>query len=380
MDFTKVLYKVLKNEPLSKPEFDILAQWLASKEGLEVFNREIANRFESFESDSQIDCGTLLEKAHHIMARAPKKRLRTRLRIAAASAAVIGIVAGCLFGGQLFDGGWGDVPPGIDPGNTVAILQLHDGRNLHLDVLQEEVIEQDGAVISMQGGAIVYRDGVEEFTPAYNKLIIPRGGEYKVTLGDGTTVWLNSCSTLEYPLRFTGNERRVRLEGEAYFEVTQDEERPFIVETFEQTLTVLGTKFNILAYSEEKRTVTALAQGKVRVVCHSTSVAMELLPGQQAYLDTNQSEFTVSEVNVGDIALWKSGFFVFEEQSLEQVMVSISRWYDIEVSFGDANLRDIVFKGTLPKYEDLETPLEMIEKIGSVKFEMKGRTLRVKKI
>ncbi len=271
------------------------------------------------------------------------------------------------------------IPEGITPGGTVAILELGDGRQVRLDTLQRPLIEQNGIKASLsEEGQLVYLPA-EDVPEAViiNKLHVPRGGEYCVTLGDGTQVWLNAGSSLEYPLRFDGGSRRVKLSGEGYFEVAHDDSVPFIVETSEQVLTVLGTKFNVSAYAEDGVTITTLCEGSVRVAALTGGGQALLVPGQQAQLSGGSSEFTLAEVDAFGVTQWKDGVFVLDERGLGQVMQDIARWYDTSVEMDDIDVHGIVFKGNLPKYEDLDKLLGMIERITPVRFYMRGGVLHV---
>ncbi len=271
------------------------------------------------------------------------------------------------------------VPEGIAPGSRVAILELGDGRQVRLDTLQRPLIEQDGASASLSGqGQLVYLPAEKaQDARITNKLYVPRGGEYRVMLGDGTQVWLNAGSSLEYPLTFDGGERRVRLSGEGYFEVTPNDLMPFIVETGDQVLTVLGTRFNVSAYAEDGVTITTLCEGSVEVEALTGGGQALLVPGQQAQLHNGGAGFTIAAVDAREFTLWKDGVFIFDERGLGQAMQDIARWYDITVDMGDIATHDIVFKGNLPKYEDLDKLLGMIEKIAPARFYMRGGVLHV---
>ena len=271
------------------------------------------------------------------------------------------------------------IPEGIAPGSMVAILELGDGKQVRLDTLQLPLIEQEGVSASLsEQGQLVYLPAEKtQDARITNKLYVPRGGEYRVTLGDGTLVWLNAGSSLEYPLCFDDNSRRVRLSGEGYFEVAPDDLMPFIVETGEQVVTVLGTKFNVSAYAEDGVTITTLCEGSVEVELLSGGKQTQLVPGQQAQLHHGGSVFAIAEVDAHEFTRWKDGVFVLDERGLGQVMQDIARWYDISIDMGDIDTHGIVFKGNLPKYEDLDKLLGMIEKITPARFYMHDGVLHI---
>ncbi len=382
MDFTDIVYKVFRDEPLSDTELDALIAWFVSEDGRERFDREIARKMDEFSEGGDvavIDYETLLEKLHDRIGTSAQP-VRRRLggvyrRITAAAAVVLIAAAGYLFSERA--GGRADGFDHVRPGGQIAVLQLGDGTSITLDGSAGGRIERAGTHATVGDGELRYQDVATLKDVKFNRLYVPRGGEYRVVLGDGTAVWLNSDSRLEYPLSFPGDERRVTLEGEAYFEVAHDPSKPFIVETPAQALTVLGTGFNLSAYREDNRTVTTLVHGSVRVVNKSNNEKTQLAPGEQSQLDNDSGLFTVITVDTADAVAWKEGLFVFDEQSLEQVMLKLARWYDIEVAFDHPDAKEIVFKGNLPKYQEFATLLGMIEKISAVTFRMKGQVLHV---
>ena len=165
-------------------------------------------------------------------------------------------------------------------------------------------------------------------------LSTPRGKDYQVTLSDGTSVWLNADSRLEFPESFVGKERRVRLQGEAYFEVAKDAEHPFIVETDYFSTTVLGTTFNLSAYAGQSANVV-LIEGSVSVRANGQTESVQITPGTQATLDERRSSFSVSEVDTYPYTQWREGFFYFDDATLYEVMQALGRWYNVNIAFDD---------------------------------------------
>lgn len=204
-------------------------------------------------------------------------------------------------------------------------------------------------------------------------LDVPRGGEFKVVLEDSTEVWLNSESTLRYPEVFSPGERRVQVTGEAYFVVKHDSSRPFYVETPEQTIRVYGTSFNVRAYADDPIVYTTLEEGSISLTrrdFHSGEVMLS--PGHQAMLDRNNPKVEMKVVDPSVITGWRNGRFVFEEQPFASIMRDLSRWYDITYEFAEAELEDIVFMGSIPRYADFATAISIIEKSGGLKFITQG--------
>lgn len=221
----------------------------------------------------------------------------------------------------------------VAPGGNKATLTLADGRAINLSKEQSGIVVGDGVTYA-DGSALLNEDARSQF----QQLTTPKGGTYRVTLSDGTRVWLNSATTLTYPVRFT-NERIVKIAGEAYFEVARNHKSPFKVISKDQTLTVLGTAFNISAYSDENEVKTTVVEGSVRVAPASTASYPNaiLTPGQQSNL--SKIGITVDDVDVAAFIGWKEGFFIFNGTELRNAMKQLSRWYDVEV----------VYEGTIPR-------------------------------
>ena len=271
----------------------------------------------------------------------------------------------------------------IVPGGMKARLILATGENVVLDTLTLETasIWEAGATIRKNGGVLTYENArKEEVRPMevmYNTLEVPRGGEYDLVLEDGTRVWLNADSRLKYPVVFPGSERRVMLEGEAYFEVARDTNRPFLVDTGVQSLRVLGTAFNVCAYPDEPDIYTTLVHGSVALSTGGQGHECVLVPGEQAVCHVHNGSFTVGKVDVSQVAAWKKGLFVFENQNLEQIMLKLARWYNVTVFFRNEAAKTIEFRGNLPKYSNFRSVLQVIEKSSYVKFDVKGKTVTV---
>lgn len=205
-----------------------------------------------------------------------------------------------------------------------------------------------------------------------NQLIVPRGGEYRITLSDGTRVWLNSSSTLTFPQVFSGNERRVQLTGEAYFEVKADAAHPFIVSTAQMDVKVLGTSFNVSVYDDEDAVHTTLVKGSVEVKATGNQ-AMILRPGEQACL--SDRKLTCQEVNIRQFTSWIDGKFMFCNTELEEISKQISRWYDVDIFFSSERVKNMCFTGAILRFEPLEELIRMIEMTSNVQFSVRGKTI-----
>jgi len=271
----------------------------------------------------------------------------------------------------------------LSPGSDKAILTLSNGKKINLsDAAQLNIKDEDGMIIKKtDDGKLVYQtsDVKSLKTEAiYNTIETPRGGQYQLILPDDTKVWLNSGSSLRYPLAFNGKQRIVDLKGEAYFEVTKNKTKSFKVVTLNQDVTVLGTHFNINAYDNEPLTKTTLLEGSVRVGNTSSSANIMLKPGQAAMLSNNKPiSFTLSNVDTDEAVAWQNGYFMFNDEPLESILRKVSRWYDVDIEYTTTAFNRETFSGTISKYSNASQVLRKIELTGSVHFSINGRRIKV---
>lgn len=273
----------------------------------------------------------------------------------------------------------------VEPGSQKAELILADGKVMDLEKENEKALikEQDGTVISNTGSSLVYDVSLktESAEIAYNSLVVPRGGEYKLVLEDGTKVWVNSETRLRYPTKFEDDKRIVLLEGEAYFDVSKDKTRPFIVRTQGVDVRVLGTSFNVSSYLDDEAIRTTLVEGRVAVIDRENQKENVILnPGYQAVYAKKAKELTAEKVNTDLYTSWKDGRFVFDRSNLGDIMARLSRWYDVKVFYQSNDLNNIRFTGSLKRYDNLDRLLNMIEKTNEVKFVLGEKTIMVEKV
>lgn len=266
----------------------------------------------------------------------------------------------------------------ILPGGNKAILTLADGKNIVLTDSKAGNLAQQGDadIMKSKKGEVLYRknEGSSTSAPIYNKLSTPRGGMYRLVLSDGTLVILNAASSIVFPTVFSGKERNVTVQGEVYFEVKHNAAMPFKVTSGDQTVEVLGTHFNVNAYDEGAHIKTTLLEGLVRV--SAGGVSKYLAPGEQSVF--NHHEIKILKVAAEDAVAWKNGFFIFEDASLENIMQNISRWYDVDISYGDVD-RSMPFGGGVSRFEEVSKVLEKLELTGKVHFKIEGRRILVTK-
>ncbi|TWF45668.1 FecR family protein [Chitinophaga polysaccharea] len=258
------------------------------------------------------------------------------------------------------------------PGSNKAVLTLANGETVVLDSAGNRVMQQGSATIHLRNGEVVYNNTAAQ-QQAFNVLTTPAGGQYQLVLPDGTKVWLNAASSLRFPAGFDGKERRVELSGEAYFEVAQDTKMPFVVQSGDKQVQVLGTHFNLMAYQEEPSTDVTLLEGAVKVI-HRTDTAL-LKPGQQAKLVDTRRIQLVLHADTEKIIAWKNGFFSLNGEGTEVVMRQLARWYNAEIVYA-GKIPDLKFEGSIKRSYELADVLAILEESG-IHFKIEGRKIIV---
>lgn len=263
----------------------------------------------------------------------------------------------------------------IAPGREGAILTLADGTKMILDSLGNGIVtEQHGTQVVLKDGSLSY-NASNANAVSYNTMATPKGRQFSIQLPDGSKAWLNAASSITYPTAFTGNERPVSISGEVYFEVVKDARRPFKVKVNNITeVQVLGTSFNIRAYADDASINTTLLEGAVRLSAFQKT--QTLAPGQQTMVKPDGNIQLINHADIQKIMAWKNGLFNFQDESLEEVMKQLERWYDIEVKYiGDPPRKK--FFGELGRDLTLSQVIEALQEIG-IQFHIEGRTLVVR--
>jgi ferric-dicitrate binding protein FerR (iron transport regulator) len=320
----------------------------------------------------------ILDKAGISTVVKPGRRLIPMYKLVAAAIVIL-----CVgFVSYIFFPGLGKKPKLAQNGNEVilpgcnkAVLTLGNGKKIVIDSTNSGHLANDShaAINKTTSGSIVYTD-VPEKEVVYNSLTTPRGGLFTVVLPDGTQVTLNAASSLKYPTAFEGNERRVELTGEAYFEVAHNPQKPFRVVSNNQTVEVLGTHFDLNAYPDEAGIKTTLLEGSVKVSAGKLVRVIE--PGQQAILVNGL--IAVSEANTEEAVAWKNGYFRFNDEKIESIMRKISLWYDVDIQYqGDITTEG--YNGTISRYRNIQEVLSTLELTQSVHFKINGRRITVLK-
>ena len=315
-----------------------------------------------------------------------KKRLSRRLYLWSGAAAVCLILSSILLWLPERQEGVGEFEVArIMGGYSKITLLLDNGESVVMCKDSSFILRMDNVnVVQDSGAGLCYtvkedlRSGKKgERKVEYNTLIVPRGGEYFLTLSDGTKVWLNSETELRFPVCFTGATREVEIVGEGYFDVARDENCPFIVHAKDMDMKVLGTSFNVMAYRDESVSLVTLESGKVQV---NTKSGQELLlPGWQAVWKMEERELMKQQVPVNLVVSWKSGMFDFANMPLEQLVKQLTRWYDVEFSFTDESMRAIRFTGAIERTRSLKFMLDFIEMTSNVKCRIENKIVYLDK-
>ena len=359
-------------------------EWMDDPDHAELL-KELAAVYEVYHaSDFSSSTQDELRRLRRTVERQERRRHIRHWSVAASVVVLIGLFGGYLISAYRNTPGnhakWRTEQNSLDRsaelilGNGQRIL-LHQQDNL-IQGLQETNIRHDSPnELDYMTAQIVERENQTE--EIYNTLRIPIGGFYRLTLSDGSHVWLNSVTELRYPVSFNETERKVELNGEAYFEVSPDSTRPFIVMTNDVEIKVYGTEFNVNTYLTG-RVQTTLVKGKVGVRVRTTAQEILLRPEQLAEYTAADQQIQIKDVDLYSYIAWKDGEFVFQGETIEEIMERLARWYDVEVTYADEAVRRKRFTGIINRYEDMEKILRLMEGPATLHFEIKGNTVTIR--
>jgi len=269
----------------------------------------------------------------------------------------------------------------IKPIQSKAILVLSTGEQIQLTKSTQKIQEQDGSVLKIDSVMGVQYDSLSTKRaekPIYNKIVVPRGGEYFVTLSEGTKVWLDADSELEYPVFFSGDFREVKLKGNAYFCVTKKNDKPFLVRAGEFSLKVYGTEFNVNAY-DLQNIETVLVNGSIGFKANESTPERMMEPNELAVSDSRTGLSEIHQVDIYPYIAWKNQNIVFVNERLESIMEKMARWYDVTVFFQDESLKDLRFDCNMRRYTDIRDLFFFLEKTSNARFALNGRTVVISK-
>ena len=364
---------------LTQAEHDELDEWVnASDDNMKLFE-ELTDEKNIEENLAWLDkinvekaLAKTKEKIHF------KKNEKPFIRWWAWAAASITLIAGALLVYKLTLPAKNKpteiVQQDVQPGGNKATLTLSNGSVLDLTNAKNGLLKNDhGIAVNKNNDSELLYTG-RNFSPElYNTLATPKGGQYKVTLSDGTKVWLNSESSLKYPVSFDTKQRTVELNGEGYFEVAKDSGRPFKVVLSDQCeVKVFGTHFNIMSYPDESAKWITLLEGSVEL--SSETSTQKLIPGQQGQINASGIKL-INNVDTEEITGWKNGLFIFHDEQISSIMKQVARWYDVEISY-KINTSDH-FNATISRNEPLSRLLHFLEETGKIHFKIDKKRIDV---
>ncbi|RHR82630.1 FecR family protein [Odoribacter sp. AF15-53] len=261
----------------------------------------------------------------------------------------------------------------VEPGSYKAVLKLPGGEQVVLhDKREQEIVTKQGNVVAKDSiNTLVIQGNVAQVE--VSMVQVPQGGEYRVILSDGTRVWINSGSELRFPTNFEGEERVVDLKGEAYFEVTKNVDHPFIVRTEKSAIRVLGTSFNVCSYTDDKFEQTTLVNGAVEVLYRDQ--LYRLKPGEQFEMQAGNECPEVKKVDVKLYMSWQEGIFRFQDMPLDELVLKLQRWYNVNFFFANESCRKYHFTGAIRKDIDFKEFIDLIELVTKVQFSVKENTI-----
>ena len=376
IDIETLILKYLQGK-LAEGEKRQLDEWLKDDRNKKLFSR-LVNKQRILVKMERLDEYDW-EKSWKVMERKLRERKKFSWKYWGMVASLLGIV---LLGTWVFMEKNEKKSPvvvmrGVEPGGVFAELVLPDGKIVELNKDSNNLfLGESGKVLRNENGVLfLTQDSVQLQKVGYSEIRTPRGGEYQVVLPDNSIVWLNADSKLRFPLTFSGKERRVFASGELYFQVAKDSLSPFRIEVeglYE--VEVLGTEFNVRAYSDLP-SATTLVDGRVLIRDKGTKVVLK--PGEQA-VKGKHGEVVVREVDVAPYIAWKQGYFLFEDERLEDILNELARWYDVNVFFENSSVREERFSVDMPRHESFEEVLRLIEQTRSIEIGIEGNNVFVK--
>nr|WP_121272097.1 FecR family protein [Pedobacter schmidteae] len=369
----------------STEELNELESVFHSDEMAEDLKAVLSEIYADFPKESYADLdreisGQLFDKISAAVRKPVTFRIWPRIWAAAVAVVVLGV--GLFFYQQVQRGknepGQNQLKNDVVSGGNKAMLTLSDGKTINLeDAVNGQIGTEGGSVISKTAdGKAVYKSAVNvanTINPVMNTMITPLGGTFHLVLADGTGVWLNAGSSITFPAVFSGRSREVKIQGEVYFEVAHNAAKPFRVLSNGQLIEVLGTHFNVRAYSNEAVSKTTLLEGAVKITAAGRQSVLK--PGQQSVLSADQLE--LSNVDVHEIVAWKDGYFDFTDANIHTVMREFSRWYNVDIAFAGPVTKD-TFTGRLPRSWSLAKVMKMMRSSGSIQLTVEGRRVMVR--
>lgn len=364
-----------------KPKESEIEQLFSSKEDSKIFSEiyEIREAIHREKQTLKIDIDKEYNQFANKISTTPRIKALTIISIAASIIMLIGSYFIFINSDKVKETQIVEI---IEPGKSKAILYLDDGRKI--DLSQKNIRISDGHISGISNDSIKgleYNNIKKEESSKiiYNTVKVPKGGEYQMTLSDGSKVWLNSESEIRFPVSFSGNKREVFIKGEAYFRIAHNENMPFVTRFKNGNITVLGTEYNIKSYEDEKEVVTTLVKGSVKFTSSINNNEKILKPNQQLTYRKDKNTIAVHEVDTYVFTAWKEGKFYFRSMPLNKIMKQLERWYNINVFFSSKELKDYKFRGVILKDMSFNEALKIIEETTDIRFKIKENTVTIYK-
>lgn len=355
---------------ITLPEQAQLEGWISqSEDNKRIYEKYLSPEFFSeLESiSSGADKRLAFRRFQQEIAKAGRRRRLVR-RLSGAAAVVVVAVAAFLMLPRSPE------TTDVIPGTYKAVLTLSDGSRVDLGGTHSETFDERGVRVVSDSGTLLYEPSGGAVGAGVNRIEVPRGGEYKLRLADGTTVWLNAGTELSYSTSFNGSEREVFLKGEAYFDVAPDADKPFFVRTGGYDVRVTGTQFNVRCF-DAGHAATTLVEGAVEIWRGGERTA--LAPGQQALL--SDGAVSVAEVDTDGFTAWKDGVFNFSQRSLGDIAADLARWYDLDIVYDDPALAGYHFSARFSRQAPIGEVLTVLGMTRTVRFNLDGKTLTITK-
>lgn len=374
-----------RRDELSPSQQKELLDWLKADPGHQAYYQKMLQLYACIELAE--NCNTPRQTQDTIHKRLHRqihiqRFKRNAWRLASVAAIVVAMVGSILLWNTHNTETTTPIPTFGEAGSSKAILTLANGEKISLT-------EQARRYITTPEGNLIQQDSIghlqihaidsnkrQQTARLDNTVWVPQGGEYHLTLSDGTEVWLNAETKLKFPTRFSGDKRIVELSGEAYFEVTHNASKPFIIRTDDINVKVLGTSFGVRSYQEENSIFTTLVSGSVEV--QGTLKNVRLTPSHQAIFNKSTQNLAIKQVDTELYIGWKDGKMLYDNCPLEEILRDLKRWYSFEVFYSNSHTKQIPFTLNIRKHEKIDGVLELMQKTGRVHFDIKGNTIIVK--
>lgn len=370
-----------KINSLNSKEKEELSEWLKQEENKKLYDKICSKNYAEkiiYNKINSYKAWDSYNKKHQ------KRHIKLKSWISIAASMLIIMSASTYF---YFNNPTTPNEKSIIAGSSKAVLILHDGSNIQLgESINKTVKEYDKTTIAANSKLITYHNSASQQkateTELYNTLKIPTGGEFNLVMADGTKIWINSKTTIKYPVNIVSDSRNIWLDGEAYLEVKKNKDKPFFVHTKSGVkVKVLGTSFNVKSYEDEKDIQTVLVEGSVEMSYDSENKNDKIIlkPGFRGSFSKKEKTITMDKVETRLYTAWKDCQFIFNNDSLEYIMRTLSRWYNINITFEEEELKQLRFTLDVKRYNKIQTILEAIQIACDLEFKIKNREIYVRK-